>query len=159
MISKSCIVQRMTLVSREPSVSGTRPLVRGDRHEETVAFAPDLVIVACADVDLDPLAVLRLRPGDAHVVTNAGGMVMADTVRDIAASRRSFGVSRVVVVQHHPCALLDPGALPSFQAPDPVARLRASLRCLTRPPLSLPTASVGGVLCGADGRVTRVRIS
>ena len=160
----------MMLRRHVPHVAAIRLVVVGDRDEESAVAgddrrpgaagpSPDLVIVACADVDLDPLAVLGLRPGDAHLVTNAGGVVGADTVRDIAASRRSLGVSRVVVVQHEPCALLGPGPTPSPPPLDRVARLRASLRRLTRPPLSLPAVSVGGLLRGADGRVTAVRIT
>jgi hypothetical protein len=145
------------LVNLVEDVSGSR---RGSSPPPPrTAPPPDLAVVACADVDLDPLAVLGLVPGDAHVVTNAGGVVMADTVRDIEESQRGLGVSRVVVVQHHPCAFLDAGALPSICTPDPIDRLRASLESLTRPPLSLPVASVSGVLCGEGGRLTAVELS
>ena len=135
-------------VARHPSVAGA---AAGPPRP------PDLVVVACADVDLDPLAVLGLRPGDAHVVTNAGGVVMADTIRDIDESRRALGVSRVVVVQHHPCSFLEAEPPTSICPPDPVDRLRASLGCLVRPPLSMPVGSVRGVLCDEDGHLTTVR--
>lgn len=118
---------------------------------------PDLAVVACAEGAPDPLAVLGLAPGDAHVVTNAGGVVNEETVRDLVAARRAFGVSRVVVVQHRPCAFMEPGPLPSLWSPDPVDRLRASLLRLVRPPLSLASGSVEGVLWEEGGPLTRVR--
>lgn len=107
---------------------------------------PDLAVVTCVDLGDDPLAPLGLEPGDAHMVTNAGGVVTADTVRDLVAARRSLGVRRVTVVQHEGCAFTDPGPLPALWPPDPVERLRASLTRLTRPPLSLPRRAVEGLL-------------
>ena len=85
----------MMLRRHVPHVAAIRLVVVGDRDEESAVAgddrrpgaagpSPDLVIVACADVDLDPLAVLGLRPGDAHLVTTPAG----------AGSRAPFATSR-----------------------------------------------------------------
>ena len=112
---------------------------------------PGLIVVACVDDGAEALGLLGLDPGEAHLITNAGGVVTSDVARDVAAARRSLGVRRVVVVQHEPCGLLGPGPLPAARAPSPAERLRASLALLTRPPAGLARDRVRGLLRRRDG--------
>lgn len=112
---------------------------------------PGLIVVACVDEGAEALELLGLDPGEAHLITNAGGVVTSDVARDVAAARRSLGVRRVVVVQHEPCALLAPGPLPAARAPSPAERLRASLALLTRQPAGLARDRVRGLLRRRDG--------
>ncbi len=62
-------------------------------------------MVACMDARLDPLPVLGLAPGDAHVIRNAGGIVTDDVVRSLCLSQRLLGTTAVVLVHHTRCGL------------------------------------------------------
>jgi carbonic anhydrase len=56
------------------------------------------------DARIDPLALLGLVVGDAHVLRNAGAVVTEDVLRSLEASRR-IGSERVVVIGHTDCGL------------------------------------------------------
>ena len=90
-------------------------------------------------------------------MANAGGVVTDDALMDLAGARRVLGVSRIIVVQHRPCALMcrDGHAGPS----DPIVRLRASLDRLTQAPLCLPAHATHGLLGGVGGQLTHVDLS
>jgi carbonic anhydrase len=45
-----------------------------------------LAILTCMDARVDINALLGLRPGDAHVIRNAGGRVTSDALRALAIS-------------------------------------------------------------------------
>jgi hypothetical protein len=108
------------------------------------------VVVTCADLDCDALGWLDLDRHEAHVMANAGGVVTDDALADLVSARRVLGVSRFIIVQHHPCALLGPGE-PAGWPLDPMDRLRASLLRLVQVPLCLPAHAIRGVLGGAGG--------
>lgn len=118
---------------------------------------PDLAVVACADLDCDALGWLGLAPGEVHLLTNAGGVVTDDALSDLAGARRALGVSRIVVVQHRPCALMDAHG-PGREPPGAVDHLRASLSRLTRAPLCLPADTIHGGLGGGQ-MLTHVHLS
>jgi carbonic anhydrase len=65
-----------------------------------------LAIVTCMDARIDPVRILGLAPGDAHVIRNAGGVVTADVVRSLAISQHGLGTEAIVVMQHTQCGLL-----------------------------------------------------
>ena len=111
---------------------------------------PGLVVVACADLDCDALGWLGLARDEAHVMANAGGVVTDDALADLVTARRVLGVSRIIIVQHDPCALAGPGE-PVGSPLDPMDRLRASLLRLVQVPLCLPADAIHGVLGGAGG--------
>lgn len=118
---------------------------------------PDLVVVACADLDCHAFRWLGVAPGEVHLMANAGGVVTDDALSDLARARRVLGVSRIIVVQHHPCALLGPDGPPEGPL-DPVERLRVSLRRLIQAPLCLPAHAIRGVL-GQPGGLALVHPS
>jgi carbonic anhydrase len=64
-----------------------------------------LVVVTCMDARIDTLAVMGLKPGDAHVLRNAGGRVSDDVIRSLLVSTRLLGVTRVVVMHHTGCGM------------------------------------------------------
>ena len=68
-----------------------------------------LFVLTCMDARVDPLRMLGLRPGDAHVVRNAGGRVTDDVVRSLVLSSALLGTRHVAVVHHTDCGLLAPG--------------------------------------------------
>ncbi len=62
-----------------------------------------LAVVTCMDCRIDPLAILGLTPGDAHVMRNAGARVTDDVLRSLVKSVLQLGVERVVVMHHTDC--------------------------------------------------------
>ena len=64
-----------------------------------------LAVLTCMDARIEPLSLLGLELGDAHVIRNAGGLVTDDAVRSLSASQRLLGTEEVVVVMHEDCGL------------------------------------------------------
>ncbi|MDQ4104242.1 MAG: carbonic anhydrase [Actinomycetota bacterium] len=64
-----------------------------------------VAVVACMDARLDPVQVLRLRPGEAHVLRNAGGVVTDDVIRSLAVSQRKLGTTAVMLLHHTKCGM------------------------------------------------------
>ena len=67
--------------------------------------AQHTVVITCMDARIDPLALFGLRPGDVHVLRNAGGLVTEDVRRSVVISQRKLGTRAVLVVQHSGCGL------------------------------------------------------
>jgi carbonic anhydrase len=65
-----------------------------------------LAILTCMDARIDPLALLGLAPGEAHVVRNAGGIVDAGAARSLAISQRKLGTREILVAQHTGCGMI-----------------------------------------------------
>jgi carbonic anhydrase len=68
------------------------------------APAKGIAVLTCMDARIDPLALLGLELGDAHVLRNAGAIVTEDVHRSLEASR-GIGSERVVVIGHTDCGL------------------------------------------------------
>ena len=68
--------------------------------------AKGLAIVTCMDARVMPEAIFGLRPGEAHVVRNAGGIVTDDVVRSVLVSQQAMGTRAVMVIQHSQCGML-----------------------------------------------------
>jgi carbonic anhydrase len=68
------------------------------------APAKGVAVLTCMDARIDPLALLGLKLGDAHVIRNAGAIVTEDVLRSLEASR-VLGSARVVVIGHTDCGL------------------------------------------------------
>jgi carbonic anhydrase len=64
-----------------------------------------VAVLTCMDARIDPLALLGLERGDAHVIRNAGGLVTDDAIRSISVSQRVLDTEEVVVVMHEGCGL------------------------------------------------------
>src|ERR1700736_1157409 len=64
-----------------------------------------LAILTCMDARVDVSALLGLRPGDAHVIRNAGGRASSDALRGLAISQAILGTREVMVLHHTECAL------------------------------------------------------
>ncbi len=75
----------------------------GDLH---AAPALHLAVLACMDARLDVHALLGLRPGDAHVLRNAGGVATDDVIRSLVISQRLLGTRAVVLIHHTECGML-----------------------------------------------------
>ena len=64
-----------------------------------------LAVLTCMDARIDVAAMLGLRPGDAHVIRNAGGRATIDALHALAISQAVLGTREVMVVHHTECAL------------------------------------------------------
>lgn len=63
-----------------------------------------LAVVLCMDARIDPIAVLGLAYGDAHIIRNAGGR-MADALRSLAVSQAMLGTREVAIIHHTHCGM------------------------------------------------------
>jgi carbonic anhydrase len=70
------------------------------------APAQKVAVIACMDARLDPLEVLGLENGDAHVIRNAGGVVTEEEIRSLAISQHLLGTEKIALIHHTDCGLL-----------------------------------------------------
>lgn len=122
---------------------------RFDGNAGSVVPTKKVIVLTCMDSRLDPVAVLGLKPGDAHMLRNAGGIASEDAIRSIMLSQRRLGTRSIMVIHHSDCGMLtidekgekdrieaDTGIRPSFaleafsdidaDVVQTVARLKAS---------------------------------
>ncbi len=91
-----------------------------------------LAVLTCMDVRIEPLSLLGLEVGDAHVIRNAGGLVTDDALRSLSISQRALGTEEIVLVMHEDCGLQGaPSAIGGFEdleatLRDGMERLRTS---------------------------------
>jgi carbonic anhydrase len=71
-----------------------------------VVPAKKVIVLTCMDSRLDPVSVLGLTPGDAHVLRNAGGLASDDAIRSIMLSQRRLGTVSIMVIHHTDCGML-----------------------------------------------------
>jgi carbonic anhydrase len=57
------------------------------------------------DARVDVSALLGLRPGDAHVIRNAGGRATDDARNALALSQAAAGTREIMVIHHTECLL------------------------------------------------------
>ncbi len=57
------------------------------------------------DARLDVYRIMNLKPGEAHVIRNAGGVMTEDALRSLVISQRLLGTTEIVLVQHTDCGM------------------------------------------------------
>lgn len=65
-----------------------------------------LAVLACMDARLPVHPMLGLKPGDAHVIRNAGGIVTEDAVRSLVISHYLLGTQEFMIINHTDCGML-----------------------------------------------------
>jgi carbonic anhydrase len=65
-----------------------------------------VAVVACMDARLNVYAMLGLGDGEAHVISNAGGVVTDDEIRSLAISQRLLGTREIILIHHTECGML-----------------------------------------------------
>src|ERR1700689_92755 len=65
-----------------------------------------VAVLACMDARLNPHRVLGLKEGDAHVISNAGGVVTDDEIRSLSISQRLLGTEEIILIHHTDCGML-----------------------------------------------------
>jgi carbonic anhydrase len=91
--------------------------------------AREVAVVACMDARLSVERLLDLRPGDAHVLRNAGGIVTEDMLRSLTLSQRLLGTREVMLIHHTDCGMT------TFRDEDLAATIAAEVG--SRPPFAL----------------------
>lgn len=121
-----------------------------------------LAVVTCMDCRIDPLAVLGLTVGQAHVLRNAGARVTDDVLRSLVKSVNQLGVNRIVVMHHSDCGAAkivlselrakvteatgnDPAEVDFHLIDDPEAALQADVEALRDHPYLPPGIEVAGL--------------
>lgn len=61
---------------------------------------PRITIISCFDGRVDPRKFFGLQPGDAVIISNAGGRVNADVLRSLIVLDDLLVVGTVIVVHH-----------------------------------------------------------
>lgn len=62
-----------------------------------------LAVLTCMDARVDVTGLLGLRPGDAHVIRNAGGRATDDVRHALAVSQAVTGTREIMVIHHTDC--------------------------------------------------------
>jgi carbonic anhydrase len=57
------------------------------------------------DARIDVHQALGLRPGDAHVIRNAGGLATEDALRSLVVSSATLGTEAALVIGHTDCGM------------------------------------------------------
>lgn len=132
-----------------------------------------LAVLACMDARLDPVRILGLETGDAHVIRNAGGVVTDDAIRSLVISQRLLGTREIILIHHTGCGMLtfndddvkaaieaDTGIRPPFALEafaDLDADVRQSIARLEASPFIPETGSVRGFVYEVEtGRLREV---
>ncbi len=89
------------------------------RRQKGIPNNRRLWVLACMDERLPVEQALGIRPGDAHVFRNAGGLVTDDAIRSAMLTTQFFGTKEIIVINHTECGMM------SATADDLVAGLKA----------------------------------
>jgi carbonic anhydrase len=68
--------------------------------------AGKVAVLACMDARLHVYELLGLKEGDAHVISNAGGVVTDDEIRSLSISQRMLGTREIMLIHHTDCGML-----------------------------------------------------
>jgi carbonic anhydrase len=77
----------------------------GERGRIPARPARGVAILTCMDARLDPAGFAGFKPGDAHVIRNAGGRASEDAVRSLVLSHTLLGTREWLVVHHTDCGM------------------------------------------------------
>lgn len=77
-----------------------------DKGDLPVPPAKGVAVVACMDARLNVYGMLGLQEGDAHVISNAGGVITDDEIRSLAISQRLLGTHEIILIHHTDCGML-----------------------------------------------------
>lgn len=64
-----------------------------------------LAVLTCMDTRLS-YRTMGLRPGDAHLIRNAGGIVSDDALRSLLVSKYLLGTREIMIVNHTDCGMM-----------------------------------------------------
>lgn len=65
-----------------------------------------LAVVTCMDARIDVFRILGLRPGEAYIIRNAGGIVDESAMRSLLVANRLLGAAEFMLIHHTDCGML-----------------------------------------------------
>jgi carbonic anhydrase len=77
-----------------------------DKGDLPLPPARKIAVLACMDARLNPYGLLGLQEGDAHIISNAGGVVTDDEIRSLSISQRLLGTEEIILIHHTDCGML-----------------------------------------------------
>ena len=162
-------------------MSATDDLVRNSEKYAASFYKGDLpmppgasvAVLACMDARLEPLGLLGLEEGDAHVIRNAGGVISEDAIRSLVISQRLLGTTEIILIHHTDCGMVtftddavkqqildDTGIRPSFALesfPDAEEDVRQSVKRIKASPFIPHTDKIRGFVYDvAKGKLNEV---
>jgi carbonic anhydrase len=91
----------------EVLLDANRAFAEAFDHGKLPASPPrSVAVLTCMDARLHPERFLGLRPGDAHVIRNAGGRASEDAIRSLIVSSHLLGTKEFLVIHHTDCGML-----------------------------------------------------
>ena len=76
-----------------------------DPARATAPVVRKLAILACMDYRIPLEEAFGLKPGDAYVLRNAGGIVTEDVIRSLLVSHYKLGTEEFLIVNHTGCGM------------------------------------------------------
>lgn len=64
------------------------------------------MVITCMDARINVEAALGLKPGEAHILRNAGGNVTDDVIRSAIISTNLMGTRQIMVINHTECGMM-----------------------------------------------------
>jgi carbonic anhydrase len=76
-----------------------------DQPHAPMAPRLGVAVVGCEDARINVHGILGLAQGDAHVISNAGGVVTDDVIRSLTISQWLLGTREVMLIHHANCEM------------------------------------------------------
>ncbi|KAE9399820.1 carbonic anhydrase [Gymnopus androsaceus JB14] len=91
---------------RHCSSNATSTTTTNSASSPPIALPPTkrLAILTCMDARINPFEQLGIKPGEAHIIRNAGGMAR-DALRSLIISQRLLGTREIAVYHHTGCGM------------------------------------------------------
>jgi carbonic anhydrase len=77
----------------------------GEKGKLGIVPARKIAILTCMDARIEPMRLAGLKPGDAHIIRNAGGRASDDAIRSLVISNRLVGTNVWLVIHHTGCGI------------------------------------------------------
>lgn len=76
-----------------------------DPARATTPVTRKLALVACMDYRIPLEQAFGLKPGDAYVIRNAGGVVTEDVIRSLLVAHYRLGAEEFLIINHTECGM------------------------------------------------------
>ena len=76
-----------------------------DKGDLPVSPGKYVAVVTRMDARLTVYSMLGLEEGDAHVISNAGGVITDDAFRSLTISQRLLGTREIILIHHTDCGM------------------------------------------------------
>lgn len=74
-------------------------------HRERLEPSRQFAVLTCMDARMNPVKIMDIHDGEAHVIRNAGGRATDDAIRSLLMSYQVLGTTEWFVIQHTKCGM------------------------------------------------------